>query len=128
VTLEAGRRHDVKVTVTDEDTAIAWRSGDVAVLATPRIVALCEEAARLAVTDELESGETTVSSRVELSHVSPVPVGATVTAEAVLERVEGRRLVFSVSIIDERGLVGAGKLTRVRVERQRFLDAARPGL
>ena len=43
----------------------------------------------------------------------PVPVGVKVRAEATLERVEGRRLSFTVSVNNERGLVAAGKLTRV---------------
>jgi predicted thioesterase len=87
-------------------------------------VALCEEAALHAVSAELAPGQTTVSARVELSHVTPVPVGAEVHAEAVLERVEGRRLVFSVSVGDSRGLVAAGRVTRVVVETERFLKKA----
>ena len=93
-------------------------------LGTPRLIALCEEAALMAVAAELGPGETTVSSRVELSHVTPVAVGAEVRAEAVLERVEGRRLVFSVSVGDSRGLVAAGRITRVVVETERFLKRA----
>lgn len=108
----------------EADTAIAYKSGEVALLATPRLVALCEETALLAVADELAPGETTVSSRVELSHVAPVSIGAEVRAEAVLERVEGRRLVFSVSVGDCRGLVAAGRVTRVVVETERFLKRA----
>jgi fluoroacetyl-CoA thioesterase len=114
----------VEFVVTDADTAAAFSTGDVPVLATPRVVALCEEAARLAVIEELNQGETTVSSRVEVSHVSPVPVGATVTAEAVLERIEGRRLVFAVSVGDMCGLIAAGRITRVVVETERFLKKA----
>jgi predicted thioesterase len=53
-----------------------------------------------------------------------VPVGGTVRAEATLERAEGRRLTFTVSVNTERGLVAAGKLTRVVVNRERFLDKA----
>ena len=62
--------------------------------------------------------------RVQLDHLIPVAVGVTVRAEATLERVEGRRLTFTVSVNDERGLVAAGKVTRVVVNRERFLDKA----
>jgi predicted thioesterase len=48
-----------------------------------------------------------------------------VVAEAHLEKIEGRRLVFSVSAKDDRGLVAAGKVTRVMVELERFLEKAR---
>ena len=37
----------------------------------------------------------------------------------------GRRLTFAVAVYDERGLVAAGKVTRVIVDVDRFLDKAR---
>ena len=110
--------------VTDADTAVAHGSGDVPVLATPRVVALCEEATCLAVRDELPDGDTTVGMRVQLDHLSPTRVGAAVTADATLEKVEGRRLTFTVSVSDDRGLVAAGKITRVIVSADRFLKKA----
>lgn len=111
--------------VTEADTAVAAGSGDVLVLSTPRIVALCEEAAVAAVAGMLPEGETTVGMRIQLDHLSPTAIGETVTAAARLEKVEGRRLKFSVSVSDQRGLVAAGKVTRVVVERDRFLDKCR---
>ena len=113
------------LTVLDRDTAVALRSGDVPVLATPRILALCEEVCCLAVEATLEPGTTTVGMRAQLDHVAPVKVGSTVRAEATLEKVEGRRLVFTVSVADKAGLVAAGKITRVVVSRDDFLDRAR---
>lgn len=120
--VEPGLNGHVELLVTDDDTAVAARSGDVAVLSTPRIVALCEEAAVLAVAGHLGDGETTVGMRVQLDHLAPTAVGGHVTADAKLEKIEGRRLKFSVSVSDDRGLVAAGKVTRVVVERARFLD------
>ena len=111
--------------MSDQDTAVAMRSGDVPVLATPRIIALAEEAAVAAVAPELTGDETTVSNRVQVDHLTPAPVGDVVTATAKLEKIEGRRLVFSVSVTDARGLVAAGKVTRVVVDRARFLDKCR---
>jgi predicted thioesterase len=52
-------------------------------------------------------------------------VGGVVTAEANLEKIEGRRLIFHVSARDERGLIAAGKVTRVLVDVERFLDKTR---
>lgn len=95
-----------------------------AVLGTPRLVALCEEACCLAVADQLEGDETTVGMRIQLDHLAPTAVGMTVTAEVTLEKVEGRRLTFTASASDPHGLVGAGKITRVVVERERFLKKA----
>ena len=53
--------------------------------------------------------------RVQLDHLQPTAVGSTVMAEAVLEKVEGRRLIFTVTVSDACGLVAAGKVTRVVV-------------
>ena len=113
--------------VSDADTAIALHSGDVAVLGTPRLVALCEEAACAAVLSTLPEGQTTVGNGIQFNHLSPTPVGAHVAAEATLERIEGRRLSFTVSARDSAGLVGAGRISRVVVDRDRFLAKVRPG-
>jgi fluoroacetyl-CoA thioesterase len=64
---------------------------------------------------------------VQLDHLVPSAVGSHVKAEAMLEAVQGRRLTFRVSVTDDRGLVAAGKITRVVVERARFLEKAAGG-
>jgi fluoroacetyl-CoA thioesterase len=125
VLVESGVHGQAELTVADADTAVAARSGDVNVLATPRVIALCEEAACTAVADRLEPNETTVGLRVELTHIAPTRVGSRVHADATLERTEGRRLLFTVSVSDGCGLVAAGKLTRAVVDRASFLDKAR---
>ncbi len=115
----------VELVVSEADTAVALRSGEVDVLGTPRVISLCEEATVAALAGQLEDGQTSVGARVELSHLAPTRVGSTVRAFATLERTEGRRLIFSVSVTDACGLVAAGKLTRVMVDRATFLENAR---
>ena len=66
--MEAGLKASVTLTVAEDDLAIAHRSGDVPVLATPRVVALCEEATVAAVAGQVPEGSTTVGSRVECDH------------------------------------------------------------
>ena len=120
--VEPGLAASVELTVADDDTAEAMSTGDVPVIATPRIVALAEEATVRAVNGHLADGSTSVGMRIQLDHLAPTAVGGRVVAEAKLDKVEGRRLCFSVSINDERGLVAAGKVTRMVVERDRFLE------
>lgn len=108
--------------VGDADTAIAAGSGDVPVLGTPRLLALCEQATCEALVGHLEDHQTTVGLRVQLDHLQPTAVGGEVRAEATLEKVEGPRLTFTLAAHDRRGLIGAGRVTRVVVNRQRFLD------
>ena len=122
--VEPGLTAAIELTVGEVDTAASLRSGDVPMLGTPRVVALVEEASVAALAGRLEPQVTSVGMRVQLDHLIPVPVGVTVRAEATLERVEGRRLSFTVSVNSERGLVAAGKLTRVLVNRERFIEKA----
>jgi predicted thioesterase len=125
VSLQTGLSATVEIVVSDDDTAIAVGSGSVPVLATPRLVALCEQAAVAAVEGQIPAGSTTVGMRVQFDHLMPTSVGMPVTAEATLEKVSGRRLTFTVSASDHRGLVAAGKVTRVVVDIDRFLEKSR---
>lgn len=122
--LQPGLVGVVEMVVTEHDTAPAFQSGDVPVLATGRVVGLAESATVLAVENRLDKGTTTVGYRVQLDHLAPTAIGSDVKAEALLEAVQGRRLTFRVSVTDARGLVAAGKITRVVVERERFLEKA----
>lgn len=109
----------------DTDTAIHLRSGTLPVLATPRVVGLVEEASVSAVGDNLEPGHTTVGMKVQLDHLAPTAVGRTVVAESEVEAVSGRRISFKVSVTDDRGLVAVGRVTRVVVNIDRFMEKAR---
>jgi fluoroacetyl-CoA thioesterase len=122
--LRPGLSAAVELVVTEDDTALALKTGDVPVLATPRVVTLSEEATVMAVEGELAEGTTSVGYRVQLDHLAPTAVGGRVRAEATLEAIEGRRLTFRVSVSDGHGLVAAGRITRVIVERARFLEKA----
>lgn len=115
----------LELVVEDGDTARALGSGDVDVLATPRVLAACERACCLAVGDQLDDGETTVGMRVQLDHLAPVRVGTAVRIGATLDKIEGRRLVFVVTVHTDDGLVAAGRLTRAIVVRDEFMDRAR---
>jgi predicted thioesterase len=119
--LSPGLSASVQLTVTMDDTALALRSGDVAVLATPRVVALVEEATVAAVAPVVEPGLTTVGTRVELDHLAPTAVGSTVVAQARLETVDGRRLSFAVSVSQGTDSVARGRVDRVVVDRARFV-------
>ena len=118
----------MELTVGPADTAEEFRSGDVPVLATPRLIALCEEATCRATDGHLTDAQASVATRVQFDHLAPVAVGAVVMAEATLVKVEGRRLIFTVSAArlggDVGGLVGAGRVTRVVVDRATFLAKA----
>ncbi|WP_176737579.1 thioesterase family protein [Micromonospora citrea] len=122
--LTPGLTARVELTVTDTDTAQAVGSGDVPVLGTPRVLALAEAATVAATATRMPSGSTTVGTRVELDHRAATPVGRTVVAQARLAAVEGRRLHFEVSVSDGDETVAEGRVERVLVDRQRFVERA----
>jgi predicted thioesterase len=119
-----GASAQLELTVTDADTAQAVGSGDVPVLGTPRVLALAEAATVRALARRLESGSTTVGTRVELDHRAATPVGRTVVAAATLAKVDGRRLTFEVTVRDGEAVVAQARVERMLVDRQRFLAAA----
>jgi fluoroacetyl-CoA thioesterase len=136
--LAAGLRASVRIVVGEGDTAVEVGSGDVPVLATPRLLALAEAAAVAAVTPHLAPGQTSVGTGVSLEHRRASPVGAEILVDAELTEVDGRRLVFSFIARqsghapevaaagaeereDEGLVVGAGTLERVVVDRAKFL-------
>jgi fluoroacetyl-CoA thioesterase len=119
-------RAEVEMVVGEGDTARALRSGTVDVLATPRLIALCEEASCRAIAPALPEGSTTVGMKVRVDHLQPSAVGDRVVAEATLSRVEGRRLTFTVSASDGRGLVAVGKVLRIVVNLERFMSKCSP--
>ncbi|WP_027660068.1 thioesterase family protein [Salinispora fenicalii] len=114
----------VELTVTDADTAQAIGSGDVPVLGTPRILALAEAATVAAITRQLPGGATTVGVRIELDHRAATPVGRTVVARARLTEVDGRRLLFAISVTEGGSTVAEGRVERLLVDRQRFIERA----
>ena len=122
--VQPGLSARVELTVTDADTAQALGSGDVPVLATPRVLALAEAATVAALAARLETGQTTVGTRVELDHVAATAVGRRVTVLAILAKVDGRRLLFDIVVRDGDELVAEGRVERVMVDRQRFLAKA----
>ena len=106
--LEKGLSARSAATVAAGNTAAAMGSGDLAVFATPAMVALMENAAMTAVAGELPEGATTVGSEMNVTHIKPSGLGAEITATAVLAEVEGRKLTFNVGARDAEGLIGEG--------------------
>ncbi|MFI5933586.1 thioesterase family protein [Actinoplanes sp. NPDC051494] len=114
----------VELTVTDADTAQALGSGDVPVLATPRVLALAEAATVAATARQLPGGLTTVGTRAEVEHRAPTPVGHRVVAQATLARQDGRTLIFEVTVHDGADLVAEVRVERVVLDRRRFIAKA----
>ena len=96
-------------------------SGDVPVLATPWLVALCERATVAATANMLDTTDTSVGVRIELDHLTASFPGAEVVAVATFDHDDGRYLDFLVEAREGERIVGRGKIRRARVDRARFL-------
>ena len=122
--MQAGDTATLSFTVTDDDSASALCSGDLPVLGTPRLVAWCEAATCAAVEPSVPPERTSVGTRIDLEHLAASPVGAQVEVTATVRYVDGRLLRFEVVAVHaaDGRLVGRGEVTRVVVDRDRFLS------
>lgn len=125
--ITVGLTGTAEMVVTARDTADAIGSGDVPVLATPRLVALLEAATCDALADVVSDTHTSVGVAVDVRHQRPTPPGLRVCADARVVEVDGARVVFEVTAAhhngsdDEVEVIGGGTITRAVVERARFL-------
>lgn len=118
--LKEGITGRASVLVCAENTARAMGSGALEVFATPALVALAEKTCWTSIQSELEPGQGTVGTKLDLQHTAPTPVGLTVYCESTLTEVSGRSLTFSVKLWDDKGPVGEGIHQRVIITNDRF--------
>lgn len=118
--LTTGTKGKAEVKVDDTNTAVAMGSGSLKVFATPAMIALIEKAACKALEGQLEDGQTTVGTKLDVAHIAATPVGMNVTAEAVLTEIDNRRLVFEVVARDEKDIIGKGSHERFIVNAEKF--------
>ena len=121
MSVTVGLKGRAETVVTDANTAQAACSGALPVFGTPFMCALMEEAAWKSIAPHLEPGQSTVGTRLEVSHDSATPVGMRVWAESEITQVDGKRLVLTVAAFDERGPIGRGTHERFIVTDERFL-------
>ncbi|MBR6655435.1 MAG: thioesterase family protein [Alistipes sp.] len=119
--MEKGASFTATMRVTAEVTADYIGSGDLAVLATPAMCALMENAAMMAVAPHLEEGLTTVGTMLNIEHSRATKVGEVITATAVLTEINGRALKFNIAARDGVGLIGEGVHSRFIVNREKFM-------
>lgn len=121
MSVTVGLKGRAETVVNDANTAQAACSGALPVFGTPFMCALMEEAAWKSIAPHLEPGQSTVGTRLEVSHDSATPVGMKVWAETEITEVDGKRLVLTVAAFDERGPIGRGTHERFIVTDERFL-------
>ena len=121
MSVTVGLKGRAETVVSDSNTAQAACSGALPVFGTPFLCALMEEAAWKSIAPQLEAGQSTVGTRLNISHDSAIPVGIKVWAESEVTAVDGKRLVLKVFAYDEKGLIGQGTHERFVITDDRFL-------
>jgi len=112
--------------VTEINTARAVGSGDLDVFATPMMIALMEEAACDCLAGNLEPGQSSVGTMINVVHVAASPIGATITATATLDETDGRKLTFTVTAKEGDKEIGSGTHTRFLIDAERFMSGLLP--
>ncbi len=107
--------------VTGRDSAVAFESGSVPVLATPKVLALFEKGTCLVIDGHLDQDETSVGHTVQLDHLAPSFIGDDLEISATLVEYSRRRCVFECSLISNRTQVARATISRVVVKRSDFL-------
>lgn len=122
-------KNDIKNTVGEAitvvnttNTAITAESGSLPVFATPFMIALMEKATCYAAEPLLDDGETTVGTKIDVSHSKASGTGTVITARASLVETDGRRIVFDVFAKDDKGeTIGSGVIERFVVDTEKFM-------
>jgi fluoroacetyl-CoA thioesterase len=92
------------------------------VLATPVMIMMMENAALNAIKPYLEAGQSAVGTRVDVEHLAATPVGRTVTAEAIVTKVDGRRIEFQIEASDGTEKIGTGTHARMVIDLAKFSE------
>jgi len=123
VALELGLRGTATMIVDEQETALVQGTGDAEVLSTPRLLRLMQQATMSALAGQLPEGVITAGLRVNLDHLHGSAVGAVVDAEAILSRIEGRRLIFECEATSNSRVIGVGRIIRVQIDEERFVSS-----
>ena len=121
MSITVGLKGRAETDVNEGNTAQAACSGALPVFGTPFMCALMEEAAWKSIAPHLEEGQSTVGTKLNVSHDSATPVGMKVWAESEVTQVDGKRLVLKVAAYDEKGPIGQGTHERFIITDERFL-------
>ncbi len=119
--IHPGMTREDSFPVVMENSAIHIGSGSSRVLATPWMIAFMERVSHRLLMCCLPEGSSSVGTHVDVRHLAPTPVGATITVRAEVLGVEGNRVNFAIEAWDQLEKIGEGKHERVVIDEARFL-------
>lgn len=107
-------------TVERQHLASVMKSGSLDVLATPQMIAWMEEAACLCL--NLDPKQTSVGISINVSHEAPSAAGAMIEIQAMIEKMEGKKINYFVQAKEGERIIGQGKHTRFIVDGDKFMQ------
>ena len=126
-TLQSPLSYEFKFTITDKQTVpnLYPESPEFQVMprvfATGFMVGLFEWASIRAVNPHLDwPNEQTVGTDVKVSHIAASPPGLTVTVQVTLDKIEGRKLTFSIVAHDGQDKISEGTHERFIIDADKF--------
>ena len=119
--IPGGAKGRAEMAVTSDKTAAAIGSGSVEVFAPPWMIAMMELAACNALAPFYDAGQSSVGTKLDVTHDAATPVGMKVCAEAEVIEVDRRRIVLKVTAWDETGVIGRGTHERFLINAEKFL-------
>jgi predicted thioesterase len=119
--IHPGMTREDSFPITAENSAIHLGSGSSRVLATPWMIAFMERVSHRLLTCCLPDGSSSVGTHLDVRHLAPTPVGATIRVRAEVLSLEGNRVYFMIEAWDNLEKIGEGKHERVVIDEARFL-------
>jgi fluoroacetyl-CoA thioesterase len=123
--MELGIKGQAEWIVTEDKLAKNVGSGEVAVFATPMLLAGIEYTAMESVKPYLPEGKVTVGVHADFSHLAATPTGMKVRFETELTAIDGKMLTFQVAAFDEVGKISEGIHQRAIVTKASFEERAK---
>jgi Predicted thioesterase len=114
--------NDLEIKVEYKDTAAVYGSGSLEVFATPAMIALMEKTCLESINEKIGEGNTTVGTKVNISHLKASPVGTLIRCKSKVVMTDNRRIVFDVKCFDGDTIIGEGSHERFIVDSQKFMS------
>jgi predicted thioesterase len=108
------------LTVRPADTSVAQALNDLPILATPTLINIFEGACTAALAEHLDSGETSITSSLEITSHASVGVGIEIRANATCIEIEGSIYKFNIEVHQGSKLIASGIIDRKVVDRVSF--------
>ncbi len=121
--IPVGSKGSFSLVVTPDHLANRFKDATLpAVLATPVMIMVMENAALNAIKPYLDAGESALGTRVDVRHLAATPAGRRVTGEAEVTKVAGRRIEFSIRATDGTEEIGIGTHERMLIDLEKFSE------